>query len=108
MCWQAWQANPNAMWNWNGLFREGVAGNHQAAIPDGQLCSAGHTQGGRYTNPLITWATSDTVSAAGHVTASTVRATMLTAGRRAMNPLDLVGLTSLMLLTGGHADVGQP
>ncbi|MEH0936500.1 lytic polysaccharide monooxygenase auxiliary activity family 9 protein [Micromonospora psammae] len=48
MCWQAWQADPNAMWNWNGLFREGVAGNHQAAIPDGQLCSAGHTVGGRY------------------------------------------------------------
>ncbi len=48
MCWQAWQAEPNAMWNWNGLFREGVAGNHQAAIPDGQLCSAGHTQSGRY------------------------------------------------------------
>ncbi|MEU8261230.1 lytic polysaccharide monooxygenase [Micromonospora sp. NPDC048999] len=48
MCWQAWQADPQAMWNWNGLFREGVAGNHQAAIPDGQLCSAGHTQSGRY------------------------------------------------------------
>jgi len=48
MCWQAWQDNPNAMWNWNGLYREGVAGNHQAAIPDGQLCSAGHTSAGRY------------------------------------------------------------
>jgi lytic cellulose monooxygenase (C4-dehydrogenating) len=48
MCWQAWQANPSAMWNWNGLFREGVAGNHQAAIPDGQLCSAGRTESGRY------------------------------------------------------------
>ena len=48
MCWQAWQADTNAMWNWNGLYREGVAGNHQAAIPDGQLCSAGHTQSGRY------------------------------------------------------------
>ena len=48
MCWQAWQADPNAMWNWNGLFREGVAGNHQAAIPDGQLCSGGRTQNGRY------------------------------------------------------------
>jgi chitin-binding protein len=48
MCWQAWQADPQAMWNWNGLFREGVAGNHQGAIPDGQLCSAGHTQSGRY------------------------------------------------------------
>ncbi|PZG12244.1 cellulose-binding protein [Micromonospora craterilacus] len=48
MCWQAWQANPNAMWNWNGLFREGVAGNHQGAIPNGQLCSGGRTEGGRY------------------------------------------------------------
>jgi chitin-binding protein len=48
MCWQAWQADPNAMWNWNGLYREQVKGDHQAAIPDGQLCSAGRTQGGRY------------------------------------------------------------
>jgi chitin-binding protein len=48
MCAQAWQANPNTMWNWNGLFRENVGGNHQAAIPDGQLCSGGRTQGGLY------------------------------------------------------------
>ena len=48
MCYQAWQADPQAMWNWNGLFREGVAGNHQGAIPDGTLCSGGRTQGGRY------------------------------------------------------------
>lgn len=48
MCAQAWQANPNAMWNWNGLYRENVGGNHQAAIPDGQLCSGGRTQGGLY------------------------------------------------------------
>jgi predicted carbohydrate-binding protein with CBM5 and CBM33 domain len=48
MCDQAWKADPNAMWNWNGLYREGVAGNHQAAIPDGQLCSGGQTGGTRY------------------------------------------------------------
>jgi lytic cellulose monooxygenase (C4-dehydrogenating) len=48
MCWQAWQSDTNAMWNWNGLYREGVGGNHQAAIPDGQLCSGGRTAGGRY------------------------------------------------------------
>lgn len=48
MCWQAWQDNPNAMWNWNGLYRNGVAGNHQAALPDGQLCSGGLTEAGRY------------------------------------------------------------
>jgi predicted carbohydrate-binding protein with CBM5 and CBM33 domain len=33
MCWQAWQADPNAMWNWNGLYREGAAGNHQGVVP---------------------------------------------------------------------------
>ncbi|MFC4534147.1 lytic polysaccharide monooxygenase auxiliary activity family 9 protein [Sphaerisporangium dianthi] len=48
MCWQAWQDNTNAMWNWNGLYREYVGGNHQAAIPNGQLCSAGRSQDGRY------------------------------------------------------------
>ncbi|WP_082403574.1 lytic polysaccharide monooxygenase auxiliary activity family 9 protein [Saccharothrix sp. NRRL B-16348] len=48
MCYQAWQADPAAMYNWNGLFREGVAGNHQGAIPDGQLCSGGLTFNGRY------------------------------------------------------------
>jgi chitin-binding protein len=48
MCHQAWRADPNAMWNWNGLYRENVGGNHQAAVPDGQLCSGGRTQGGRY------------------------------------------------------------
>jgi chitin-binding protein len=48
MCWQAWQANPNAMWNWNGLYRENLHGNHQGAIPNGQLCSGGHAESGRY------------------------------------------------------------
>jgi predicted carbohydrate-binding protein with CBM5 and CBM33 domain len=48
MCWQAWQRDTNAMWNWNGLYREGVAGNHQGALPDGQLCSGGLTSTGRY------------------------------------------------------------
>ncbi|TDC23264.1 cellulose-binding protein [Streptomyces sp. 8K308] len=48
MCWQAWQYDTNAMWNWNGLYREGTNGNYQAFIPDNQLCSAGHTGDGRY------------------------------------------------------------
>ncbi|RKN40728.1 lytic polysaccharide monooxygenase auxiliary activity family 9 protein [Streptomyces hoynatensis] len=48
MCWQAWQDNPNAMWNWNGLYRNGVAGQFESAIPDGQLCSGGHAESGRY------------------------------------------------------------
>jgi predicted carbohydrate-binding protein with CBM5 and CBM33 domain len=48
MCWQAWQDNPNAMWNWNGLYRNNVGGDHQAAVPDGQLCSGGLAEGARY------------------------------------------------------------
>ncbi|WP_347177477.1 lytic polysaccharide monooxygenase [Glycomyces sp. L485] len=48
MCWQAWQDNPNAMWNWNGLLREGMQGQHESRIPDGQLCSGGQAESGRY------------------------------------------------------------
>lgn len=48
MCWQAWQYDTNAMWNWNGLYREGTGGDFERFIPDNQLCSAGHTQDGRY------------------------------------------------------------
>jgi lytic cellulose monooxygenase (C4-dehydrogenating) len=48
MCWAAWQNDTNAMWNWNGLYREQVGGNHQGVIPDNQLCSGGRTGGTRY------------------------------------------------------------
>ncbi|WFE20187.1 lytic polysaccharide monooxygenase [Solwaraspora sp. WMMD937] len=48
MCWRAWQADSTAMWNWNSLYIDGVNGQHQAHIPDGQLCSAGNTGGVRY------------------------------------------------------------
>lgn len=48
MCHQAWQNDPNGMWNWNGLYRDGTGGNHQAYIPDGQLCSSGRVDGNRY------------------------------------------------------------
>ncbi|UED87460.1 lytic polysaccharide monooxygenase auxiliary activity family 9 protein [Streptomyces profundus] len=49
MCWQAFQANPNTMWNWMSLYRENLAGNW-AAIPDGKLCSAGDAQSGLATS----------------------------------------------------------
>ncbi|WP_037335095.1 lytic polysaccharide monooxygenase [Saccharomonospora piscinae] len=48
MCWQAYRENANAMWDWNGLYREDVGGKHREAIPDGQLCSGGRTHDGRY------------------------------------------------------------
>ncbi|WP_189079197.1 lytic polysaccharide monooxygenase auxiliary activity family 9 protein [Mangrovihabitans endophyticus] len=39
MCWQAFQANADTMWNWMSALRDGLGGNFQAATPDGQLCS---------------------------------------------------------------------
>ncbi len=36
------------MWNWNGLYKNNVGGNHQAHVPDGQLCSGGLAESGRY------------------------------------------------------------
>ncbi|KOX22063.1 lytic polysaccharide monooxygenase [Nocardiopsis sp. NRRL B-16309] len=48
MCAQAWEDDPNAMWNWNGLYRNGVGGDHQGHVPDGTLCSGGNTESGRY------------------------------------------------------------
>lgn len=39
MCWQAFQANPDTMWNWMSALRDGLAGQYQSSTPDGQLCS---------------------------------------------------------------------
>jgi predicted carbohydrate-binding protein with CBM5 and CBM33 domain len=61
MCWQAWQDDPNAMWNWNGLYRNGSAGDFQSVVPDGQLCSGGQTESGRYNSldAVGAWKTTD-------------------------------------------------
>lgn len=39
MCWNAFQANADTMWNWMSALRDGLAGNFQGSTPDGQLCS---------------------------------------------------------------------
>lgn len=39
MCYRAFQANPDTMWNWMSALRDGLAGQYQARTPDGQLCS---------------------------------------------------------------------
>ncbi|HWO68195.1 MAG TPA: lytic polysaccharide monooxygenase [Umezawaea sp.] len=39
MCWQAFQANADTMWNWMSALRDGLGGNFQGLTPDGQLCS---------------------------------------------------------------------
>ncbi|WP_243705036.1 lytic polysaccharide monooxygenase [Micromonospora sp. KC723] len=39
MCWRAFQANPDTMWNWMSALRDGLRGNFQGTTPNGQLCS---------------------------------------------------------------------
>jgi lytic cellulose monooxygenase (C4-dehydrogenating) len=39
MCYRAFQANPDTMWNWMSQLRDGLGGQIQARTPDGQLCS---------------------------------------------------------------------
>jgi molecular chaperone HtpG len=41
MCAAAWQANPQALYDWTEVNQPAADGNHQALIPDGKLCSAG-------------------------------------------------------------------
>jgi len=48
MCYQAFKTNPDDMWNWNGLYVNGLAGKFEENIPDGQLCSGGPKADARY------------------------------------------------------------
>ncbi|AVT31663.1 cellulose-binding protein [Plantactinospora sp. BC1] len=51
MCWQAYQANPAAMWTWNGLIQDNVHNDHRARVPDGQLCGGGDATYSALDNP---------------------------------------------------------
>jgi chitin-binding protein len=51
MCWQAFQANPDTMWNWMSALRDGLGGNFQGSTPDGQLCSNGLSRNNSLNNP---------------------------------------------------------
>jgi lytic cellulose monooxygenase (C4-dehydrogenating) len=51
MCWQAWQANPAAMWTWNGLIQDNVNNDHQARVPDAHLCGGGDPTYAALDNP---------------------------------------------------------
>ncbi len=51
MCWQAFQANPDTMWNWMSALRDGLGGNFQGRTPDGQLCSNGLSRNDSLNNP---------------------------------------------------------
>jgi len=58
MCWQAWQANPAAMWTWNGLIQNDVNNDHQARVPDGHLCGGGDATYAALDNPGL-WRAQD-------------------------------------------------
>ena len=44
VCKQAWAANTQALYDWNGIRIGTAAGQHESIIPDGKLCSAGNEQ----------------------------------------------------------------
>jgi chitin-binding protein len=51
MCYQAFQANPDTMWNWMSALRDGLGAQFQARTPDGQLCSNGLTRNNSLNQP---------------------------------------------------------
>ena len=51
MCYQAFQANADTMWNWMSALRDGLRGNFQAATPDGSLCSNNLSRNNALNNP---------------------------------------------------------
>ena len=51
MCYQAFQANADTMWNWMSALRDGLRGNFQGATPDGTLCSNNLARNNALNNP---------------------------------------------------------
>ena len=51
MCSQAWDANPQALYDWMEINIGDAAGVHQPRIPDGELCSAGRAKYGALDTP---------------------------------------------------------
>ncbi len=51
MCWQAYQANPNTMWNWMSMLQDGLGGQFEARTPNGKLCSNNHPNFESLNNP---------------------------------------------------------
>ncbi|TQM79908.1 chitin-binding protein [Saccharothrix saharensis] len=51
MCYQAFQANADTMWNWMSALRDGLRGNFQGATPDGTLCSNNLSRNNALNNP---------------------------------------------------------
>ncbi len=51
MCARAWQANPQALYDWMEVNIGDAAGRHRELIPDGRLCSAGRAKYAAFDEP---------------------------------------------------------
>lgn len=58
MCYRAFQANPDTMWNWMSALRDGLGAQFQARTPNGQLCSNGLARNASLNTPGA-WKTSN-------------------------------------------------
>lgn len=57
MCRAAWDANPQALYDWMEVNIGSAAGRHQELIPDGELCGAGRDKYAAFNTPSSTWPT---------------------------------------------------
>lgn len=55
MCAEAWDANPQALYDWMEVNLGDAAGRHQELIPDGELCSAGREKYAAFDVPSDAW-----------------------------------------------------
>ena len=67
MCASAWSQNSQSLYDWMEVNIGDVGGQHQARIPDGQLCSAGRAKYAALDTPSAGWPIKDlTADAAGN------------------------------------------
>ena len=57
MCALAWDANPQALYDWMEINILDADGRHRELIPDGELCSAGREKYEALDTPSLTWPT---------------------------------------------------
>lgn len=59
MCRQAWDTNPQALYDWMEVNIGNAAGRHQDLIPDGTLCGAGRTKYAAFNATGTSWPTTE-------------------------------------------------
>ncbi|MCH9718562.1 MAG: lytic polysaccharide monooxygenase [Actinomycetia bacterium] len=55
VCQDAWKANAQSIWDWNGLLISDANGRHRQLIPDGELCSANRDEYTFFDRPGDDW-----------------------------------------------------